>query len=155
MARGDVGERVDLEAGLEPVVVGRLLAAAGQLCGRACPARGIELVSSILPAVELEVLVEVVDEALEGALEVVGRLVRHTGEGVRTFSGCRALAARKEFSMADEQRGRIRVEDGPKRVRAYLGGELVADTTRPKLVWEIPYYPAYYLPLDDVRTELL
>ncbi len=57
--------------------------------------------------------------------------------------------------MADEQRGRIRVEDGPKRVRTYLGGELVADTRRPKLVWEIPYYPAYYLPLDDVRTELL
>jgi uncharacterized protein (DUF427 family) len=57
--------------------------------------------------------------------------------------------------MADEQRGRIRVEDGPKRVRAYLGGELVVDTRQPKLVWEIPYYPAYYLPLDHVRTELL
>jgi uncharacterized protein (DUF427 family) len=47
------------------------------------------------------------------------------------------------------------VEQGAKRVRAYLGGELVADTTRPLLVWEKPYYPTYYFPVDDVRTELL
>ena len=57
--------------------------------------------------------------------------------------------------MATEQRGRVRVEPGAKRVRAYLGGELVADTTRPLLVWEIPYYPAYYLPVDDVVAELV
>ena len=49
----------------------------------------------------------------------------------------------------------MRVEVGPKRVRTYLGGEIVADTTRPRLVWEIPNYPAYYLPVDDVRMELL
>jgi hypothetical protein len=51
--------------------------------------------------------------------------------------------------------GRVRVEQGAKRVRAYLGGELVADTIRPRLVWEVPYYPAYYVPLADVRTDLL
>ena len=50
---------------------------------------------------------------------------------------------------------RVRVEPGAKRVRAYLGGELVADTTHPLLVWEKRPYPAYWLPLDDVRTELL
>jgi uncharacterized protein (DUF427 family) len=49
----------------------------------------------------------------------------------------------------------VRIEDGPKRFRPYLGGELVADTTRPKLFWEVPYYPAYYFPAEDVRTELL
>jgi uncharacterized protein (DUF427 family) len=49
----------------------------------------------------------------------------------------------------------MRVEDGPKRVRIYLGGEIVADTVKPKLVWEIPNYPAYYLPVEDVRMELL
>ena len=49
----------------------------------------------------------------------------------------------------------MRVEHGAKRIRAYLGGELVADTTRPLLVWEKPYYPAYYFPAADVRTELL
>ena len=42
--------------------------------------------------------------------------------------------------------GRIRVEKGRKRVRAYLGGELVADTRNPLLVWEFPNFPAYYFP---------
>jgi len=54
-----------------------------------------------------------------------------------------------------DPRDRVRIEDGPKRVRTSLGGELVADTTRPKLVWEVPYYPAYYFPREDVRMELL
>jgi uncharacterized protein (DUF427 family) len=52
-------------------------------------------------------------------------------------------------------RGRVRVEPGAKRLRAYLGGELVADTIHPTLVWEAPYYPTYYFPVADVRTELL
>jgi uncharacterized protein (DUF427 family) len=51
-------------------------------------------------------------------------------------------------------RGRIRVESGAKRVRAFLGGEVVVDTARPTLVWEAPYYPTYYFPLADVRAEL-
>ena len=52
-------------------------------------------------------------------------------------------------------RGRVRIETGSKRIRAYLGGEVVADTTTPLLVWERPYYPTYYFPLADVRGELL
>jgi uncharacterized protein (DUF427 family) len=52
-------------------------------------------------------------------------------------------------------RGRIRIEQGAKRVRAYLGGEVVADTIHPVLVWEVPYYPAYYFPVDDVRADAL
>jgi uncharacterized protein (DUF427 family) len=52
-------------------------------------------------------------------------------------------------------RGSVRVERGAKRIRAYLAGELVADTIAPWLVWEVPYYPAYYFPLSDVRAELL
>jgi uncharacterized protein (DUF427 family) len=52
-------------------------------------------------------------------------------------------------------RGRIRLEPSAKRVRAYLGGEVVADTLHPVLVWEIPYYPAYYFPVDDVRADAL
>ena len=54
-----------------------------------------------------------------------------------------------------QTRGRVRVEHGAKRVRAYVGGELVADSTHPLLVWEKPYYPTYYFPTADVRTELL
>ncbi len=59
--------------------------------------------------------------------------------------------------MTDLQpvRGRVHVERGHKRVRAFLGGELVADTVRPLLVWEIPNYPAYYIPAGDVRATLV
>jgi uncharacterized protein (DUF427 family) len=57
--------------------------------------------------------------------------------------------------MAESARGSVRVEPGRKRVRAYLNGEVVADTTRPVLVWEWPYYPVYYLPAADVRAELV
>ncbi len=56
--------------------------------------------------------------------------------------------------MHEKSRGTVRVEQGAKRVRAYLAGRLVADTRRPSLVWEIPYYPAYYVPLADVVAEL-
>ena len=52
-------------------------------------------------------------------------------------------------------RGRVRVEPGPKWVRAYLQGELVFDTRTPWLVWEVPYYPAYYVPIEEVRAELI
>ena len=54
-----------------------------------------------------------------------------------------------------EQRGSVRVEAGYKRVRAYLQGQVVVDTLRPLLVWEVPYYPTYYVPSDDVRAELV
>ncbi|HTU74855.1 MAG TPA: DUF427 domain-containing protein [Trebonia sp.] len=57
--------------------------------------------------------------------------------------------------MSHDARGSVRVEAGAKRVRAYLAGRLVADTTRPVLVWEGPSYPAYYLPLADVAAELV
>jgi len=57
--------------------------------------------------------------------------------------------------MDKNARGSVRVEQGAKRVRVYLAGRLVADTRRPFLVWEIPYYPSYYLPLEDVLAELV
>lgn len=56
--------------------------------------------------------------------------------------------------MTDDRRGRVKVETGLKRVRVYLRGQVVADTSRPLLVWEIPYYPTYYVPLTDVRADL-
>lgn len=52
-------------------------------------------------------------------------------------------------------RGRVRVEPSAKRVRVMLGGQMIADTINPLLVWEVPYYPTYYLPEADVRTEFL
>lgn len=52
------------------------------------------------------------------------------------------------------ERGRVRIEPSQRRVRVMLGGRIVADTTRPLLVWEVPYYPTYYFPEADVKTDL-
>jgi uncharacterized protein (DUF427 family) len=52
-------------------------------------------------------------------------------------------------------RGLVRTEPCAKRVRIYLGGQLIADTLAPLLVWEIPYHPTYYFPVEDVHAELL
>ena len=43
----------------------------------------------------------------------------------------------------------------PRRIRAYLGAEKVLDTSRALYVWEWPHYPQYYIPLDDIRRDLL
>lgn len=55
--------------------------------------------------------------------------------------------------MADQQQPRV--ELSRKRVRAMLDGRVVADTLHPRLVWEVPYYPVYYLPAEDVRADLV
>ena len=47
------------------------------------------------------------------------------------------------------------VEPVPRRVRAYLGTEKVLDTTRALYVWEWRHYPQYYVPVADVRRDLL
>jgi uncharacterized protein (DUF427 family) len=48
----------------------------------------------------------------------------------------------------------MRSEVSHKRVRVYAGGQLVADSRAPVLVWEIEYYPTYYLPAADVLAKL-
>jgi uncharacterized protein (DUF427 family) len=52
-------------------------------------------------------------------------------------------------------RGRVRVEPSEKRVRAYVAGQVVVDTLHPVLVWEQPYYPTYYFPIEDLRADLI
>lgn len=47
------------------------------------------------------------------------------------------------------------IEPVPRRVRAFLGGQVVLDTTRALYVWEWPNYPQYYIPVADVRADLL
>jgi uncharacterized protein (DUF427 family) len=47
------------------------------------------------------------------------------------------------------------VEPVPRRIRAFLAGEKVFDTIRALYVWEWPNYPQYYIPLADVRSDLL
>lgn len=57
--------------------------------------------------------------------------------------------------MSSSERGRVRVERGAKRVRAFLDGKVVVDTTQPLYVWEVPYYPTYYLPRAAMVAELV
>jgi uncharacterized protein (DUF427 family) len=47
------------------------------------------------------------------------------------------------------------IEPVPRRVRAFLGGALVLDTTRALYVWESPNYPQFYIPLADVDAGVL
>jgi uncharacterized protein (DUF427 family) len=54
-----------------------------------------------------------------------------------------------------EAHGRVKVERSSKRVRAYVNGTAVADSSHVRMVWEGPAYPTYYFPVDDVRTDLL
>src|SRR3984893_6557056 len=47
------------------------------------------------------------------------------------------------------------IEPAPRRVRGYFDQALVFDTIRAHYVWEIAYYPQYYIPVSDVRMEHL
>jgi uncharacterized protein (DUF427 family) len=47
------------------------------------------------------------------------------------------------------------IEPVPRRVRAFLGGAVVLDTTHALYVWEWPNYPQYYIPLTDVTPAVL
>lgn len=46
-------------------------------------------------------------------------------------------------------------EPVPRRVRAVRGGEVVLDTLRALYVWEIPPFPQYYFPLEEVDPALI
>lgn len=47
------------------------------------------------------------------------------------------------------------VEPVPRRVRGFLAGRPIFDTTRAQYVWEWPNYPQYYIPLADVAQHHL
>jgi uncharacterized protein (DUF427 family) len=59
----------------------------------------------------------------------------------------------RDYPQMAAERGRI--EPSPRRVRGFVGGQLVFDTTHALYVWEVPNYPQYYIPLADVRDEFL
>jgi uncharacterized protein (DUF427 family) len=59
----------------------------------------------------------------------------------------------RDYPQMATQRGLV--EPAPRRVRGYFHNTLVFDTTRAHYVWELPYYPQYYVPLSDVRMEYL
>jgi uncharacterized protein (DUF427 family) len=43
----------------------------------------------------------------------------------------------------------------PRRIRARRGGAIVLDSVRAMYVWEVPYYPAYYVPTEDVDPAVI
>jgi uncharacterized protein (DUF427 family) len=43
----------------------------------------------------------------------------------------------------------------PRRIRAMLGSDVVLDTTQALYVWESPIYPQYYIPLADIKADVL
>ena len=47
------------------------------------------------------------------------------------------------------------VESVPRRIRAFLGGRPVFDTTNARYVWENTSYPQYYIPLSDIDPDAL
>ena len=62
-------------------------------------------------------------------------------------------AADRDYPQMAAERGRV--EPAPRRVRGYVDGVLVFDTVAARYVWEVPYYPQYYVPVKDVRTQYL
>ena len=49
----------------------------------------------------------------------------------------------------------VSVEPTVKRVRVMFGGETVADSHRVLILFEQGHLPVYYIPLEDVREDLL
>jgi uncharacterized protein (DUF427 family) len=47
------------------------------------------------------------------------------------------------------------IEPVPRRIRGFLAGVQVLDTTQARYVWEWPFYPQYYIPVADVDRDLL
>src|SRR5271166_7175408 len=78
-------------------------------------------------------------------------------ESVKAHTGRRPIPESqnpdRDYPQMVSERGLI--EPAPRRVRGYVDGTLVFDTTRAHYVWEIAYYPQYYIPAADVRMELL
>ncbi|BCI90203.1 hypothetical protein NIIDMKKI_54090 [Mycobacterium kansasii] len=56
----------------------------------------------------------------------------------------------RDYPQMAADRGRI--EPVPRRVRGYFNGILVFDTKAAHYVWEVAYYPQYYVPIEDVDT---
>ena len=49
----------------------------------------------------------------------------------------------------------LKTRENPKWIRGYRNGRLVVDSRRTLFVWEHEYYPAWYVPADDVDAELV
>ena len=50
---------------------------------------------------------------------------------------------------------RVDILDSSRHVRVLVGGEVVAETTRPRVIFETGLPPRWYIPPEDVRSDLL
>jgi len=54
------------------------------------------------------------------------------------------------LSDTPEPSSGVRIEENPKWIRGLVDGRTVIDSRNTKLVWEVPWYPAWYIPTVDV-----
>jgi uncharacterized protein (DUF427 family) len=59
------------------------------------------------------------------------------------------------FNREIDPEGLLYVEESPKWIRARFAGETVADSRRARIVHEHARLPVFYVPREDVRTDLL
>ena len=76
--------------------------------------------------------------------------------GMMTATGPLSPKPAGEFNFVPPEPGRaLYLEPTPKRIRAIVAGETIADSRRALLLQESGLQPTYYFPPDDVRTDLL
>jgi uncharacterized protein (DUF427 family) len=76
--------------------------------------------------------------------------------GLMTGSGPLGRDPAGHFNFEPPPPGKaLYLEPTPKRVRAVVGGETVADSRRAMELHEAGHQPVYYFPRDDVRADLL
>jgi uncharacterized protein (DUF427 family) len=63
--------------------------------------------------------------------------------------------AATDATTTDAANADVRIEPNHRRIRGMRRGVPVVDTTRSKLVWEHPHYPAWYIPAADVLGEMV
>ena len=58
----------------------------------------------------------------------------------------------KELALKLLKNGPHQVEKTPRRVRGLFDGSYIFDTTQAQYVWEFPYYPQFYIPMQNLKT---
>ncbi len=66
-----------------------------------------------------------------------------------------AKSTATDTTETESAKPRVRTKSNPKWIRGMIDGAPVVDSRRSRFVWEIPYYPAWYFPVDDVTGELV
>ncbi len=64
-----------------------------------------------------------------------------------------SVPAGHDYPVMAAEAGRI--EPVPRRIKATLGGRTIFDSVRARYVWEFPFYPQYYIPVDDIDDAFL